>query len=214
MNDFEEGWWWDPNRLADSFRAEIVKAYPSAPTDDAIKQIDYRVKMRLRTFHRREEWPAFLYELGRRTVPSMKRLPIWPDLPKTRRTAIFWNPIFEPRSDDLLAPPFSVAMTRGSVQRGPDWTEPMAFSIRLGDNDATIVGAFKGWLRVERARHHVPNPKANTGKRRRPLSWQYVEDLDLPTLEGDTVKSSMRSKAKKMAKKYITRAVIDVFQLS
>ncbi len=205
----ESKYWWSEGQLRAGFRAQLAKFYADPNEPAAALELDQRVEMRLRTFRRREEWPAFLYELGRRTVEAMKQLPSWPDLDEGKRNRIIWSGLFPPKPDDLLAPPFDVAMRPSSVKRGPGWTEPMAFSIRLSDNDGEILTAFKRWIRIQRAIRKIPNPKPNTGKRRRRLSWQYVEVFDLPSLPGDTTSPSLRSKAKKRSAEYITPGVID-----
>ena len=209
MNDAAT-YWWREDRLRAEFRAHFAKFYDDPKEPAAAKELDHRVELWLRSFHRREEGPAFLYELGRKTVAAMKDLPSWLDLSQEKRNRIIWSGLFPPKPDDLFAPPLHVEMRPESVKRGSDWTDPMEFSVRLSDNDGTIVEAFKRWLRVQRAVRQVPNPKPNTGKRRRPLSWQYVEVFHSPSVPGDTTSPSIKSKAKKLAAKYITQEVIDL----
>ncbi len=212
MNDPAAKWWWDKDRQQAAFRAEIAKFYSDPLSKAALEEIEGRVKLRLRTFRRYEESAAFLYELARRTVSSMKYLRSWPALPTEKRRAIAWSGLFPPRTDDLLSPPFAVAMRLESVKRGPAWTDPMAFSIRLSANDGTIVGAFKRWIRIQRKVHQVENPERNIGHHNRDRSWQYLELLDQPNRWRDHAKTSMRSKALEMGKELITSQMIHWFK--
>lgn len=139
MNDLADKWWWRDGyqQLKATFRAEIAKFYPNPPSEAAVREIDERVKLRFRTFRRREEAVAFLYELGRRTRKPMKKLPQWPDLAPEKQNLLVYGGVFlrqrkpkqqdllaakelddllAPRPDDLLVPPFDVGRTLESVR--------------------------------------------------------------------------------------------------
>lgn len=226
MNNAAANWWWrdDYQALKATFRVHFARFYADPNEPDAAREIDHRVDLWMQIFHYQEEWPAFLWELGRRTAEEMKDLPSWLELDGEKRSRIVSSPLFPANPDERFTPAFRMITGPESLRtelecmlwpRRQDpvtsesaFTRPMAFSVRLSDNDTAIVEGFKRCLGFLRSVYQVPNPKPNTGKRRRPFSWGYVEVFDSPIDPGDMKSQRIRSKASRLAAKYITPRVI------
>jgi hypothetical protein len=212
------GWWWR-DRAA---RGKQSSAYGAKLTKAGVSPAEVRriCELEGRTFQRREEWPAFLYELARRT-PTDRRAETsaWCDLTPAKKAAII--AAFPRRPDDLLAPPFyaegfNVDNPREAFAAIPERegvTKPALIAVDLAANDKAIVDGFRRWLALQRYAEKKPKPAPNAGRSRRPDSWRYIEVLDAPQLDGDSGKSSMRAKAKKRAQAEITPAMRRLFGL-
>jgi hypothetical protein len=210
-------WWRDRDtrgKRSQKYREQLkVAGHPPA-------EVSRRLELEARTFSRREEWPAFLYELARRAPQDLRATsPAWCDLPVAMRNRII--AAFPRRPDDLIAPPFhaeafDVDVPRSALAALPkhgDTTPPALVTVDLAANDAAIVAGFRRWLALQRAQADKPKPAPNAGRARRGLSWQYLEVLDAPALDGDSGKSSMRAKAKRLAATEITPEIRRVFGL-
>ena len=174
---------------------------------------------------KKRERSAFLYELDRRMTGKYLLKKPWIDLSEKQQKALEarWpdgfhqNLICEYRhpgshlaekqwnkTKASLPEEIQTRFSRADAPVKPGWTRPLPDSWNLHLNDNTLSKAFLSLIKSERNRLKVPNPRQHAGKARRPISWKYIELLDIHRLKLRTLSDGERSeisKARKLWKK-------------
>ena len=165
--------------------------------------------------HPQEQWPAFLYELARRTdqimVKNPDSYPPWPERARTWRMVTIQR--IRPLRDDNRNPPFGIMDFCPEavicLDNGPGYSHLMAMRVNLRASDKTIVDGFKSWLSSQREGTTIQKPRPNKGQKRNWKPWQNIEILDEPFLEGNHSKASRRSRSRnKLPKQYLTEDIL------
>ena len=209
MKPVNPDWWWR------SYQPWLLKVFTIDLSE--VDNLEREVDLEMRRFKSSEEWPAWLFELARRTDKKMKSkpklFPIWPRLSAQRRRAICRN--FHQKTDHIIQSPlesseFDYQHPQEAtlfLSKGKGFTPPEVITVNLNASNKAITRAFLIWLDEQRFIQKHPSSKANVGVRRRPISWRYLEAIDEPAVD-----PSMGNKAKnKLAGKHLTPDVLSVF---
>src|SRR5687768_3340585 len=134
-----------------------------------------------------ELWPAYLYELARRTYAEMltrrEQFPTWPErserwrgLTITKIQGWFWD-MRNPVALVDLRPDATISLAH---LMPPTWSDPMAIRVNLTATDNAIKEELLKWVRGQRESHGVAKRRANQGERRYWKPWSDIEALDTP----------------------------------
>jgi hypothetical protein len=120
-----------------------------------------------------KERSAFLYELKKRIDDKYEFKKSWIELTEGQRKTLEerW-PDTRDRVDYEVSSSFHKESKHG-------FTHYLNASWNLRLNDHTLMQAFQRFIKSERLRLGIKNPKQHAGRPTRPLSWRPIELLDL-----------------------------------
>jgi hypothetical protein len=150
------------------------------------------------------QWSAFLYELGARVNGEFEFGVNWLFLPGDKKDELArrW-PIPDPGLTRVAAR-YSVPPEMSGIspqQPGFSRTDGVpAFNLRL--NDKALIQIFLRFIRRERTRQEIPNPKPNEGTRNRPRSWKPIEYMDIQRFAIRPLEDGERSQVAKARRLY------------
>ena len=134
------------------------------------------------------ERAAWLYEIGRRlgkdegkAEERMRKFPPFPKLDEELVTELVmaWPDQNENFGDPMIEFPQGSRAIR-HLQRKPGHSRLLIATFDLERSDDALIQRFKDFLAVERERTGIEHKaRSIKGRRNRPISWRYVEMLDL-----------------------------------
>ncbi len=140
---------------------------------------------------------AFNYELVRREYRNERFVPF--HALKVQHFSVIW-----PLSDDPLQQPVFRETYDTNRQKESGWTAPKpCLQWNLNASKNALNRAFGLFIQQQRDLQNIPEPRPNAGERRKPLSWLWLELMDLADLNIRKLDDNERGKlsaARKIAK--------------
>jgi len=218
MTTANPDWWWLTHE--EKIREEISKRFPASDQTS----IDRSTATEMSKYRDTEEWPALLYELGRRTDPKMiagkQTFPPWPrftrggrvfltNLSPSRPTGVFHRAFeYQEVGENVLEAALFLPKREST---GRALTEPIVACVDLNADDPAIIRSFRSWLDSQRVLTGIKAPPSNTwklGGRRYGIYWKGIQNIDSHDHQ-DHTKSSLVAKTRKFAQINLTPPVLD-----
>lgn len=222
MTTANPDWWW--LTLEEKIREEISKRFPASDQTS----IDRSTATEISKYRDTEEWPALLYELGRRTDPKMiadkQTFPPWPRFNRRGRifligaylrpAGVFHNAFeYQEVGENVLEAALFLPKSEQTEQglTGRALTEPIVACVDLNADDPAIIRSFRSWLDSQRVLTGIKAPPSNTwklGGRRYGIYWKGIQNIDSHDHQ-DHTKSSLVAKTRKFAQINLKPPVLD-----
>jgi len=214
MTTANPDWWW--LTLEEKIREEISGQFPGSDQS----RIDHATATEMSKYRDVEEWPALLFELGRRMDPKMmanrKTFPPWPQFNKRGRTFLTSANLLSPAGVSDNAFEYQeigedVGQAALFLPKRPGLTRPIVACVDLNADDPAIKRSFQSWLNYQRVLAGIKAPRSNTwkaGGRRYGRYWKGIQNIDSKDHQ-DHIKSSLVARTRKFARIQLTVRVLN-----
>ena len=232
MKNHRQDWWWEQPALEEYLQSLVdgeMAFYARIPSaklgQERLNRFGEHFRAHVRSnvnrvFNSRIRHCGFYYELFRRTHEGAKTQAPWHRLTSTQRQHIVLSNLFQKHeypklnpSDSLfvhseLLPAVTGKFTVSNTTT-PGWSFPNVISVKLDAPMHLLIENFKSFIEMRRFRAGLFEPPKNKGKNHKDPTWSFLEVFDEDII--DESRRTRKSKARKLAKKILTKEVVKAF---